>query len=408
MTVTGQSFSKAIRVDTDKKPQEWMTHLQSFTSEKIHKGDVLYVTAFVRAVRIQDGKDAGVGRLYASEERGGNQHDSDGLYAGDFAVPKAWTRVHFPLVATRDFGPDDQLKLMFTFGQTAQVVEIGGIAALDFGPGIDKPPCPTPPYPWTTRAAHRTPPGAQAAQARIEKYRKGDLQSHRHGRGGATGPGRRRPGHHDAPCLPLGIVHAGRDAAGPERQALERRLPAHGGRVGRGQEDAARDVPAPVQRHDPERHLGHLGWGGRPHLPRRHPGRAALVQRQRHPGAELAGGLPQPGVHRPDRRQNTDDERARAGIQKGRGRLDQRTVVAAAGRSPVFGGDRQRDRGPPAVHGRAGPGRRGGLVQDGAGGQPQDRPRDQRAVFAGPGKRSDWKAGARPGRRPTACNITTT
>lgn len=87
--VTGQAFAKAIRVDTDKKPQEWMTHLQSFTAEKIHKGDVLYVTAYVRAVRIQDGKDAGVARLYASEERGGNQQDSDSLYAGDFAVPRA-------------------------------------------------------------------------------------------------------------------------------------------------------------------------------------------------------------------------------------------------------------------------------------------------------------------------------
>ena len=173
--VTGQPFAKAIRVDTDKKPQEWMTHLQSFTSEKIHRGDVLYVTAHVRAVRIQDGKDAGVARLYASEERGGNQHDSDSLYAGDFSVPKTWTRVHFPLVATRDFGPDDQLKLMWTFGQTAQVVEIGGIAALGYGPGVDKLALPHAALPLNYAGREPNAPWRQAAQARIEKYRKGDL-----------------------------------------------------------------------------------------------------------------------------------------------------------------------------------------------------------------------------------------
>jgi hypothetical protein len=41
--------------------------------------------------------------------------------------------VHFPLTATRYFGADDQLKLMFTFGQAAQVVEFGGLFAHVFG-----------------------------------------------------------------------------------------------------------------------------------------------------------------------------------------------------------------------------------------------------------------------------------
>ena len=174
--VTGQPFAKAIRVDTDKKPQEWMTHLQAFTSEKIRKGDVLYVTAYVWAVRIQDGKDAGVARLYASEERGGNQHDSEDLYAGDFSVPKSWTRVHFPLVATRDFGDTDQLKLMWTFGHTAQVVEIGGIAAVDYGPGVDPHALPHAALPLDYAGREPNAPWRKAALARIDKYRKSDLR----------------------------------------------------------------------------------------------------------------------------------------------------------------------------------------------------------------------------------------
>lgn len=173
--VTGQLFHQAIRVDTDKKPQEWMTHLQSFTPAIIAKGDVLYVTAYVRAVAVQDGKDVGQGKLYASTERGGNQNHSSGLGAADFAIPRIWTRIHFPLSADREGQDGDQLKLMFTFGQTAQVVEIGGIAVIDFGPGVDKAALPHAALPLDYPGRASNAAWRKAAQARIEKYRKGDL-----------------------------------------------------------------------------------------------------------------------------------------------------------------------------------------------------------------------------------------
>ncbi|MDQ2798609.1 MAG: hypothetical protein M3Y13_03075 [Armatimonadota bacterium] len=63
VAVADMPFQKAIRIDTDKKPQEWQTHLQAFTPEQIAKGDILYVTAYVRAVSIQNGRAAGQSRL---------------------------------------------------------------------------------------------------------------------------------------------------------------------------------------------------------------------------------------------------------------------------------------------------------------------------------------------------------
>lgn len=171
--VTGMPFKKAIRIDTDKKPQEWQTHIQSFTQEPIKQGDVLYLTAWVRLIRRTDGQDAGQGRLYASHDDGSQ---SSGLGQADFAIPQEWTRIHIPMAAERDNGTADRMKVMFTFGFTSQIVEIGGIVVLDFGPGVAKEALPHAAlridYPGRApNAAWR-----KAALARIEKYRKGALK----------------------------------------------------------------------------------------------------------------------------------------------------------------------------------------------------------------------------------------
>lgn len=175
VAVTGMPFKEAIRVDTDKKPQEWQTHLQSFTAEPIHGGDVLYLSAWVRLIRRTDGQAAGQGRLYASHDDGGGQQSSP-LGQADFAIPPRWTRIHIPLAADRDYGAGDRMKLMWTFGFTGQVVEIGGITVLDFGPGVARERLPH--TPLDLDYAGRAPNAAwrKAALARIEKYRKGGLK----------------------------------------------------------------------------------------------------------------------------------------------------------------------------------------------------------------------------------------
>lgn len=134
----GPGFAKAFRIRTERKPQEWQTHLQGSFQVPVRAGDLLYLTAMVRLVRTVDARPEGVGRLYASEERVGNMNDSSPLYGGDFAIRQEWTRLHFPLRIARDHGLGDELKLMFTFGHTAQAVEFGGLCLVQFPSSVQK------------------------------------------------------------------------------------------------------------------------------------------------------------------------------------------------------------------------------------------------------------------------------
>jgi hypothetical protein len=91
--VEGMPFKKAWRIDTERKPQEWQTFIQSFTKEPIRNGDVLYLTAWTRLIRRTDGQALGAGRLYASHAREGNDKDSHMLGQTDFEIPQQWTRI---------------------------------------------------------------------------------------------------------------------------------------------------------------------------------------------------------------------------------------------------------------------------------------------------------------------------
>jgi hypothetical protein len=175
VAVTGMPFDRALRITTDKKKAEWQTHIQSFNvNEPIRKGDVLYLTAWVRALQVTDGKDAGGGRIY-NDLRTGDPKTATGIYNGDFEIPRRWTRIHVPMIAEKDLGPGDDLKLMFTFGQASQAAEIGGIAAMNFGSGVDKKALPHADLPLNYAGREPDASWRKAAQARIEKYRKADL-----------------------------------------------------------------------------------------------------------------------------------------------------------------------------------------------------------------------------------------
>lgn len=81
----------------------------------------------------------------------------------------------YPLAAERDFLPDDQMKLMWTFGFTAQVVEIGGIVVVDMGPNANKAALPHAALPLDYPGRAPNAAWRKAAQARIEEYRKAHL-----------------------------------------------------------------------------------------------------------------------------------------------------------------------------------------------------------------------------------------
>jgi hypothetical protein len=176
VAVAGMPFARALRSPTDKKKAEWQTHIQTVRegSSRSRRGDVLYVTAWVRALRVTDGKDAGGGRVYIDQRTAGCA-DSAGIYNGDFEIPRRWTRIHLAMIAERDQAPGDDLKLMFTFGQASQVVEFGGLAVLNFGPGVDKKALPHAQLPLDYAGRKPNAAWRKAAERRIEKIRRGDI-----------------------------------------------------------------------------------------------------------------------------------------------------------------------------------------------------------------------------------------
>lgn len=174
--VEGMPFKKAWRIDTERKPQEWQTFLQSFTKEKIRPGDILYLTAWTRLIRRTDGQAFGAGRLYANQHREGNDKDSSPIGQQDFKIAQEWTRIHIPLESTKDLGADSIMKLMFTFGFASQIVEFGGLTVINMGPGVAKESLPHEKPNLNYAGRDINAPWRKAAAERIEKYRKGDLK----------------------------------------------------------------------------------------------------------------------------------------------------------------------------------------------------------------------------------------
>lgn len=174
--VEGMPFKKAMRIETERKPQEWQTFMQSFTKEKLRPGDILYLTVWARLIRRTDGQAFGAGRLYANQHREGNDKDASPIGQADFNIASEWTRIHIPLESTKELGEESVMKLMFTFGFAAQTVEFGGLTVLNMGPGVAKESLPHPKLNLDYAGRDLKAPWRKAAAERIEKHRKGDLQ----------------------------------------------------------------------------------------------------------------------------------------------------------------------------------------------------------------------------------------
>lgn len=134
--VSGQLFTRGWEIKTEKKREETLTNLQRFGHWPIRRGDMLLVTAYVRAEEVAEEKEAGVGRFVASIVRSGEPKANVTLYKAAFVIPEDWTRVHFIMTAPRDFAPKDELTLMFAFGGETQEIQIGGIALVQFGSDV--------------------------------------------------------------------------------------------------------------------------------------------------------------------------------------------------------------------------------------------------------------------------------
>jgi endo-1,4-beta-xylanase len=95
-----------------------------------------------------------------------------GLASFEGAVPRAWKTFYAQAVAERDW-PVDSVDLTFHLASLQQTLEFANLVVLNLGPNVDTAKLPYTPITYAGRAADAA--WRQAADARIEKFRKGDL-----------------------------------------------------------------------------------------------------------------------------------------------------------------------------------------------------------------------------------------
>lgn len=164
VSVEGQPFAKAYRIETSKPKIEWMTHIQGTGDQPVSKGDLIYITGMARVHKTLNEWGKGVVGMYMGKEE----------WRGSFMVGKEWSRFHLAMYASRDYAPGE-FKLMFTFGDYAQTLEMGAITAVNVGGGQQMSRLPTAPLEMNYAGREEGAAWRKEALARIEQVRKADL-----------------------------------------------------------------------------------------------------------------------------------------------------------------------------------------------------------------------------------------
>ncbi len=170
--VPDQPFGHAVRVAVKQRTSPaWKVQLISHpNAAAIKKGDVLYIGLSLRCLASK--AETGGGSLFATLQQVktydslGNLHASPGTN---------WTRVHLRTVAQQDY-PAQNIELVFHLGSADQILEFGGLVAVNLGPGVDLRQLPLTRIHYSGQGDNQ--PWRQEALARIEAIRKGDLTIH--------------------------------------------------------------------------------------------------------------------------------------------------------------------------------------------------------------------------------------
>jgi GH35 family endo-1,4-beta-xylanase len=180
-SVSGQPFKSALRIEVARKPQRsGDVQIAAPVDAAVASGDVLLVSFWMRSgtageATLDAGFRAVPGAAAAPGAAGGRGR---GMFGGQPALSApavagtAWKKVQFPFALTRAYN-QAEAELYFTLGLRQQTVEIGGIELLNYGTAKK-----VAELPFTKLGYAGSEPGApwrKAAEARIEKIRKGDL-----------------------------------------------------------------------------------------------------------------------------------------------------------------------------------------------------------------------------------------
>jgi endo-1,4-beta-xylanase len=187
VAVKGQPFSSALRIEVSAKPRRPTdVQISAPVEAATASGDVLMVSFWMRSgVAGEATLDAGfraapgaAGRAGSPSVPGAPGRGGRGMFFGQSALNAAavagpsWKKVQFPFALARAFN-QGEAEVFFTFGMREQTVEIGGIELVNCGTSEK-----VADLPFTKLGYAGSEPNAawrKAAEARIEKIRKGNL-----------------------------------------------------------------------------------------------------------------------------------------------------------------------------------------------------------------------------------------
>jgi endo-1,4-beta-xylanase len=193
VAVKGQPFASALRIEVSAKlGRSTDVQISAPAGAATASADVLMVSFWMRSGTAEEATlDAGfraipgVGGAPGAAARAGAPggpgapgRGGRGMFFGPPALNapavagEAWKKVHFPFALARAYGKGEA-EVFFTFGMREQIVEIGGIELVNYGTTKK-----LAELPFTKLGYAGSEPDAawrKAAEARIEKIRKGDL-----------------------------------------------------------------------------------------------------------------------------------------------------------------------------------------------------------------------------------------
>lgn len=169
--VEGQPFKEAFRLETTRRlPQIWDVQFSSGTTEAVKRGDTFLATFYMRTVKGQ--AETGEARTEFVFERGEDPYTKAVSYS--VSIPaRGWKRYDVPFKAVEDL-PQNLGRIHFRMGYDPQIFEVGGFTLTKWGPEVALISLPrTSAY---YAGMEENAPWRKAAEARIEKIRKADLQ----------------------------------------------------------------------------------------------------------------------------------------------------------------------------------------------------------------------------------------
>ncbi len=168
--VTGQPFTKALRVRTKLKVDpEYAVQLATKPIAGVTDGDIVLATFYVRAIQGQ--AETGEARSQFVFERG--EEPFDKAVTQNISITREWRRIDIPF-HIRATLPPEKATISLRLGYAPQVFEIGGLTITNYKNTVafsDFPRTPSNYVGMEAGAAWR-----KAANARIEKIRKGDMK----------------------------------------------------------------------------------------------------------------------------------------------------------------------------------------------------------------------------------------